>query len=303
MKTKSITVARDDLPAFYHTATLASGDAQKFLLLLIKLSIFSLSLGAIFSAINTSGALVQYQFIVAFASSISLTISICMTFAIELAKYEKRWYDGRAIAESVKTIAWRFMMNSEPYFSLNHKDAEERFRQDLFDIKNARRSFGELLGGDTATKPQITDTMRSLRKADLDTRKDTYRVNRIEGQKKWYAANSKTNNEKGGRFFWLMIVLQLLAIIFAIFITHSPNFIFNPTGVITTLVAGIIAWMQVKQYKNLAESYGLTTHELGIIESKIGSISTNQVFADFVVESETAISREHTLWLARRTSN
>lgn len=76
--------------------------------------------------------------------------------------------------------------------------------------------------------------------------------------------------------------------------------IFNPTGIFTTVIAGILAWTQIKQYKTLAESYGLTTQELGIIEERSKGILKNDEFSNFVIEAEAAISREHTVWLARR---
>lgn len=301
-KDKAIKIEKSDLPALYHTATIASGNAQETFLLLIKASIFFLSLGAIFSAINITGFLIPYAQTISILIAVTLIISVAITVVIELAKYEKKWYDGRAIAESVKTLSWRFMMNAEPYYTLK-QESENRLRKDLTQIKDARKSFGELLGGDIAIMDQITETMRSLKKSDLDTRKGTYQANRIGSQKKWYADNSKNNRMKGEGFFWALIIFQIIAIVSALIIAQIPGFILNPTGVVTTIVAGIIAWMQVKQYKNLAESYGLTSQELGIIESKIAGIKKNSEFADFVVESETAISREHTMWLARRTSD
>ena len=80
-----------------------------------------------------------------------------------------------------------------------------------------------------------------------------------------------------------------------------PDFVLNPTGLTTTAIAVLMTWVQVKQYKNLAESYGITTTELSLIEDTIPNITTNEQFSNFVAESETAISREHTLWRARRT--
>lgn len=290
---------RDDFPALYHTSTLESGNAQTTLLCFSKINIVLLSLGAIMSAINVS-MLTNHSLvlIITHGSTAMLISSIILTFAMELANYEKKWYDGRAIAESIKTLSWRFLMNTEPYKT--EINPEERFRQDLHSILRSKPSFAELLGGDTSTKQQITDKMRSIKKASLETRKQIYHINRIQNQKNWYSKKSKENKNSGSLFFWILMGVQLLAIFCSIFILQKPNILVNPTGFFTTISTGILAWIQLKQYRTLAESYGLTTHELGIIESKIEEIKSNDDFSDFVLQAETAISREHTVWKARR---
>lgn len=298
---KDIQIKRTDLPALYHTATLESGKAQKWLLRLTKLNIFFLTLGATLSAINIGiGGIVDnnQKFIIAYGSTTMLVLSTIITFAVEQMRYERKWYDGRAIAESIKTLAWRFMMNAEPYKS--EGKPEERFRNDLYAILKDKKSFAELLGGETSTDQQITDVMGKIRKADLNARRQIYLLSRIQNQKKWYSQKSKENRDNGTAFFWILIVIQVFAISSSILIQRVPDFIFNSTAVLTTLAAGLLAWVQIKQYKILAESYGLATHELGIIESKISEIKSNNEFSAFVLEAETAISREHTMWLARR---
>ncbi len=298
---REVKLKRNDLPALYHTATLESGNAQNSLLRLTKLNLFFLTFGATLSAINISGISdPNYRYLISYGSTAMLIISIIITFAMEQAKYERKWYDGRAIAESIKTLAWRFMMNSEPYRS--EIKPENRFRDDLYAVLKDRKSFAELLGGDTSTHQQLTDTMEKIRKSDLNTRKQIYLVNRIQNQKKWYNEKSKVNRNSGSLFFWLLIGIQIIAILASVLLQKTPDFIFNPTGVLTTMAAGLLAWMQLKQFRTLAESYGLTTHELGIIESKAQEIRSNDDFSDFVLESETAISREHTVWLARRVN-
>ncbi len=136
LKDEVIKISRDDLPALYHVATLASGEAQKYYLLLVKINVALLSFGAISSAINVSANSALFNGIIANISAVLLIGSVVITSAIELAKFEKKWYDGRAIAESIKTITWRFILNAEPYNTLSNRDAEERFRRDLLSIKN-----------------------------------------------------------------------------------------------------------------------------------------------------------------------
>lgn len=301
-KDKAIDMGRDDLPGIYYSASEASQSAQRTFLLLIKINIGLLVLLAVISAINISSVEKQYQYLLPLSSSILMVICIIITFATDVGKYEKKWYDGRAIAESLKTLSWKFMMKAEPFFGLSRDDAEAKFLNDFREIKNAIRPTGELFGGNTeANEHQLTDKMRQVYATDLDTRKGTYEKNRINGQKKWYKNNSGINSSKAGRFFWIIIGLQIFTVIAAVLMISVHDPIFNPTGLIATAVAVLMTWMQVKQYRNLAESYGITSTELSLIEDTIPNITTNERFSSFVAESETAISREHTLWRARRT--
>lgn len=301
-KEKAIDISREDLPGIYYSASDGSIAAQKMFLLLIKVNIGLLILLAVLSAINVNSIQKEYQYLVPVASTILMTISITVTFATENGKFEKKWYDGRAIAESLKSLSWKFMMKAEPFYALSKDEAEAKFLTDFKVIKNAIRPTGELFGGNTqANEHQLTDKMKEVYKSDLDTRKGTYEKNRISGQKNWYKNNSGINSKKAGHFFWIIVGFQIFTVLSALLMISIPDFALNPTGLTTTAIAVLMTWVQVKQYKNLAESYGITTTELSLIEDTIPNITTNEQFSNFVAESETAISREHTLWRARRT--
>ena len=158
------------------------------------------------------------------------------------------------------------------------------------------------MGGENSIKPQITDIMRKVRTFNFEKKRSLYIKNRINKQKIWYSNNCLKNKSRSEQFFKISIFIQILSVIGAFLFINNPYFIFNPTGVFTTIVAGLLAWTQVKQYKTLAESYGLTTQELGIIEEKAKRIKSPIELSIFVNEAETAISREHTVWLARRVN-
>jgi len=299
---KAVDIVREDLPGIYYCASEGSIAAQKTFLLLIKINIGLLIVLAILSAINIGSIKMNYQYLIPLTTSILLMISIIITFSTEFGKYEKKWYDGRAIAESLKTLSWKFMMKAEPFFKLSKEEAEAKFLDDFKEIKNVIRPIGELFGGDTqANEHQLTDKMKTVYSSDLETRKGTYEKNRIKVQKKWYKDKSGANSKKSEHFLWVIVSFQIFTFLSALLMISNPNSVFNPTGLATTAIAGLMTWIQVKQYKNLAESYGITSTELSIIEDTIPNINNNERFSSFVAESETAISREHTLWRARRT--
>jgi hypothetical protein len=50
----------------------------------------------------------------------------------------------------------------------------------------------------------------------------------------------------------------------------------------------------------VAQSYAIATMDLGLIQEQGARIEGDAQLAAFVADAENAISREHTLWVARR---
>ncbi|EBB1220390.1 SLATT domain-containing protein [Salmonella enterica] len=75
-----------------------------------------------------------------------------------------------------------------------------------------------------------------------------------------------------------------------------------PTELITTIISALIGWVQIKKYNELSASYALTAHEIGLVKEQSYYISGEKDFLDFIRDAETAFSREHTQWQARRVA-
>jgi hypothetical protein len=58
----------------------------------------------------------------------------------------------------------------------------------------------------------------------------------------------------------------------------------------------------LNKYKEIYQSCALTKQELNIIRTKFRQVKDNTELNEFVLGAEQAISREHTMWLARRGS-
>jgi hypothetical protein len=74
----------------------------------------------------------------------------------------------------------------------------------------------------------------------------------------------------------------------------------NIVPVITTCAAAVAAWNQMKRYDELAKTYALAAQELSELEAIAESLSGEADFPQLVEQVEEAISREHTMWCARR---
>ncbi len=210
---------------------------------------------------------------------------------------ERQWYDGRAAAESCKTLAWRYTVGGRPFglMESDAREADERFDASLREVMAAL----PYAAAEEGAGPQITDDMRALRSATLLDRRDAYEHGRIANQQDWYAAKSRFNDRRAHT--WKLLVLGLeFAGLAAGLIMLGGFFSVDLVGVVAAAAASGTAWLQLKQHDGLARAYSIASSELSSIRSLIVHQETEEDWADFVDQSEEAISREHTLWRASR---
>ena len=74
-----------------------------------------------------------------------------------------------------------------------------------------------------------------------------------------------------------------------------------PIEVVATAAGAVLTWLQGKKHNELNSSYALAAHEIVLIKGEALSVKSEKELAEFVFNSETAFSREHTQWAARKT--
>ncbi len=292
---------KQDYPAVFLAADQASSGAQKKYLGLTRGTLALLVAGAGLAAASPVPALACVKPVVAVTSAISLTASLLLTLYLKALKPEHLWYGGRAVAESTKSMAWRYMTGAAPYpASLPAMQADQKFVADLESILRERKQLAFGFGGEFAERPQISNRMRDVRSVTLAERIQMYVAERIADQRMWYGNQARSNRLAEDRYFWVVFASQLAALVAAIVLVRWPSSNLRLTGFFASLASALIAWLQLKQHKELAQSYSVAELELGFIEEKARHLTTEQEFSDFVSDAEKAISREHTLWIARR---
>lgn len=269
----------------YGQAGEKSGKFQRLFLLWNGLNFACLILGALAIALKEwiSGA--------AFISAVLLAAGAAITFWLRNKHYEQAWYRCRAIAESVKTLSWRYIMCAAPYVaSLDPDDAAGRLNLVLHDMAKEEREL-------PAPEPnEVTEKMRQVRTWPVDDRLATYLEYRIKDQRVWYAGKSRDNSEAAKRYLFLAAGTQIAAVVFAF--TKVPD---SVVGVFSSLAACLLAWIQLKSYEDLSQAYLTASKELSRIEGNPPRQVTDEDLSQFVIDSENAISREHTLWVAKRS--
>lgn len=288
-----------EFPGIHQAADKASEKAQKVYINLVKSNLLVGVLAAvitIFNFINEQPKLYVYCI-----SLCLLIIGLAVTVSIKYFKFEDLWYQGRALAESVKTLTWRYITCSENYeANIPQHEAEEFF---IDSLQILQTKFPELIKFmDTTLLPRsaITNEMNIVRNLTWELRLEKYVEFRIEDQIKWYSSKAKYNKKKKALWLWIVISAQTLSIIACTSLIIWTSSSWNLVGLFTTVAASAIAWLELKQYQSLIQAYTTATMELVLIKSLSNSIFTEEDFTKYVLDSENAISREHTMWLAQR---
>ena len=80
----------------------------------------------------------------------------------------------------------------------------------------------------------------------------------------------------------------------------EPNFL-NFVGFFATAAASATALVQMKRHDELARSYDLAAGELNRIKVMIERSDDEESCRKHISDSESTISREHTMWAAKRS--
>jgi SMODS and SLOG-associating 2TM effector domain 3/SMODS and SLOG-associating 2TM effector domain 1 len=207
---------------------------------------------------------------------------------------EKNWYQARAAAESLKTMSWKLMMRAAPF---EGDDAERLFLARLTGL--LRDLSDRPIAPSRSDAPQVTDLMRRVRAAPLETRMAVYRRDRIEDQAAWYTGRATYHERRA--LAWDAALLTLLLVELVLAIVRISGGEIPVSSLIATGVATITTWTGARGFESLAVAYSVAAHELLAIRSEIETLALDEtVWATFVNDAEEAISREHTTWSASR---
>ena len=156
-------------------------------------------------------------------------------------------------------------------------------------------------GGEYGDRPQISPRLREVRALPLEQRRQVYVKARIEDQRKWYSHKAHSSQAVANRYFILIQVSQALALVGTVLLLSVAGSKWNWGGVFSALASALIAWLQVRQHEELAQTYSIAALDLGFIEEQSPRISSEKELSAFVADAENTVSREHSLWTTRHS--
>jgi hypothetical protein len=289
-------LGQDDLPMVHRAASDNSLRGQRQFLWETAANLIALVVAAAAGALSWSEGGVDWLGVLAAAA---FFIAVLTRLDLLRARPERLWYEGRAAAESAKTLAWRYAVGGQPFgiTAPNTGSADRRFLQRLNDILTDLPGLHLVPSAEGGE--QITTRMRELRSATLEARRAAYGAGRIGAQRDWYAKNARWNRDRARSWGVALLLIEILGGIAALLrianVLHT-----DLLGVASAVAAAGTSWLLAKQHETLAKAYSVTAHELAAIAARIDAPQEEETWAHFVDEAEEAISREHTLWRASR---
>lgn len=308
-----------DLPPLFHDADRSAVRAQKFFFAWLRWELLLLGLGVLVGAFNgvvdhigpvsllfppftLLGLRITTLSAFEVAEASLLALALVMRLARAISRPEQLWYEARAVAESVKSIAWRYAVGGEPFQqAMAPTQLDAIVTERLGDI---RTDLSHYKASDQALQQhQVTLTMRTVRALPLATRQRIYRVNRVENQQSWYKSKARFNRRRAFQSHATLIAVEILAIFAALLplaLAAAHLFPLNLQSLAANIAGGGAAWMQAKRYEDLSASYKVTARELTKVAADIDKHQDEASWARFVENVEGSMSREHQLWRATR---
>lgn len=288
----------EDFPALFRNADRASLDGQRQFTRATGARLWAAVLAAvaaIFSNLLMAGDVEVFGLVAAAFFVVALGLEVWLL----ADRPEKEWYDGRALAESAKTLTWRFAVGGAP-FPVHDDDVEAsaRFSEELAALREDAPDVNIVLTGADV----VTEAMRALRHEGADVRRASYIEGRILDQQAWYARKAEHNNRRAKLWKLVLIALELVGVILAL--VKAFGYLDVDIASVTSAAIGAgAAWLGVKQHESLARSYTFASSELWLVAARLREITDEHAWAAEVADAEEAISREHTMWRAARLAS
>lgn len=291
---QDFTLEHETLPGLYQSADTASVKAQALYFWGLRLYLVLLVVAALVSFLwgsNSYGSI---------ASAALFLFTLGLLVFLRVSRPDDIWYNGRAVAESVKTRSWRWVMRAEPYDEKDSIDqASGQFLDDLKAILSQNESLSKALDPSAGFVAPISKNMRQIRELPVKKRLEIYEEQRIEDQANWYSKKAQINKRKSRACFAASVVLHASAILMLLYKIKAPMMAI-PVESVAVAAGAVLTWMQAKKHNELSSSYALATHEIALIQGEASSVKTEKELSGFVVNSENAFSREHTQWIAKK---
>ena len=276
------------MPAVYDVAETVSKQGQARFRQGTVVALLLLLIAALFGLVGKPWA--------GWLSAVAFGGSIVATGLGQFRSAEDDWYDGRAVAESAKTLTWKYAVRGQP-FDVGDAEATSTYE----------RLVGEVLGELRALRSTVEAPnerhdlrpLRQFREAELPDRQAVYREQRLGGQRDWYRRRGGEHRRTARTWGSVAVVLQLGGLAAAA-LKGLDVIELDLLSPFATAAAGALAWLAAGDYQKTARAYGLTTLELDMTLEAASQITSEEEWARFVADAEQTMSREHTTWLARR---
>ncbi|TQS42690.1 DUF4231 domain-containing protein [Cryptosporangium phraense] len=272
-----------DLPSPFAVADAASLRGQ----FLTQLGTWLRLGGALLAVVGGAAVFSESRFAV--LAVLGFAVALGGEILLLVRRPERDWYHGRAVAESMRTLGWKYAVGGAPFGSgpcssqLDARiDAAVRVGRDGLDL--------------TFRAPAATTAMDAIRALPFAQRRELYGRDRIGVQREWYESKAGWNRRQSRRSRLALVAGEAIALVLAAG-RAAGAWDLDWSAILAVLLVSAGTWVALKRYEELAVAYGVTLTELGLVAESVRD-ATEAEWPRVVADAELAISREHTLWLA-----
>jgi len=232
-------------------------------------------------------------------TAVFLAVGFVTQIVVRRRPVDRKWFNGRALAEAVKGATWRYVEAAAPYGGAA-ADAAARFADDLRLLHERYDTGTSLLGTSPEGTVRITPKMEAMRAAPLAERKAVYLRERTDDQVLWYTRRAAYHRARATRLFWVAQTAQGIAIAVA-FGRAVFGYPYGAIALFTTFTAVATAWSGSGRHGELGGAYAATAEALTTTRARIVAAETDAALDEAVTGAEDAIAREQSAWVVKRT--
>src|SRR5258706_8419245 len=286
------------LPAMYHVADRAATATRRRHMRLVAANLCLVLAVAVVASVSVSS--VEGRRIQAAITAAVFGLSLILSLVVAASKYDRVWVESRALAESIKSSAWRFAMSAPPFDALSAKEAERKLLEQLQAlVRKAPMAIGFQAADD---RQEITDEMVALRAAGVDVRRDRYISDRVADQRAWFAAKASSAARASRAWGALLLAAQAGGLAAALVAIWGAGARFNARPVCAAFAAVSLGWLRATQHRGIAATYTAMSHTLKLTGESARSADTEAAFIKIVVDTEAVLEQENGAWMQRRSA-
>ncbi len=260
-------------------------------------------------------------------SALLYGLTVVTGVVIQRRRARAHWQAHRDAAETVKSLAWQYMVHGGPFHS-KVRDPDGLFNQQLEEHLRGLRRIGwqepapeRVLGTnsgpvpassrhtlwdpasrhepDDPRHPQITRAMRAVRDKPFAVRKDIYLRDRVLDQLSWYGGRAVQARRSAALWSALTALLTLLALVAAV--SRSAGLVsgWDLSGLLAAAAATGVAWLETRRHHPLSFAHALVREGLETQRAVLAQSVAEDRWPQAVTDTEHLMLPQHTDWLAR----
>nr|WSY54245.1 DUF4231 domain-containing protein [Streptomyces sp. NBC_00886] len=260
-------------------------------------------------------------------SALLFGLTVFTGVVIQRRRARAHWQAHRDAAETVKSLAWQYMVHGGPFDS-TVRDPDGLFKQQLEERLRALRRIGwqEPSHGpgrapsartiavtarnplwdpagrqepDDPRHPQITRAMRAVRDKPFAVRRDIYLRDRVLDQLSWYGGRAVQARRSAALWSSLTALLTLLALTAAVARSAGIASGWDLSGLLAASAATGVAWLETRRHHPLSYAHALVREGLETQRAVLTKSVPEEQWPQAVADTEHLMLPQHTDWLAR----